>query len=101
MTTMGRRIRCTGGGRRDFFPGATTMAEQMTRTDVRPASKAALACRLRHRVGRWGPSPSAGEVELENVSAEVIEIEVRMHPLQYLDLVVRDSAGEVIPTSPY
>jgi hypothetical protein len=77
------------------------VAEQVIRPDIRATAKTSLICRLRHRTaGRW-PSPIAGEVELENVSANVIEVEVWMHPLQYLNVVVRDSAGEVIPTSFY
>jgi hypothetical protein len=40
-------------------------------------------------------------VELENVSADVIAIEVWMHPLQYLNLVITDSEGNVVPASPY
>jgi hypothetical protein len=40
-------------------------------------------------------------VEIENVSADVIEIEVTMHPLQYLNLVIRDGAGNPVPAAPY
>lgn len=32
---------------------------------------------------------------------QVIEIEVRMHPLQYLSLEITDAAGTPVPTSPY
>jgi hypothetical protein len=74
------------------------------RTAEAPApreTRAALACRLRHRAGRRGPSPAAGEVELENVSGEPVEIEVTMHPLQHLDLVVRDASGVAVPAAPY
>jgi hypothetical protein len=31
----------------------------------------------------------------------VIEIEVTMHPLQYLDLVITDAAGAPVPAAPY
>jgi hypothetical protein len=40
-------------------------------------------------------------VEIENISEAAIELEVTMHPLQYLDLVVRDGAGNVLPTRPF
>jgi hypothetical protein len=40
-------------------------------------------------------------VEIENISPDVIEIEVTMHPLQYLDLVIRDAAGDLVPAPPY
>ena len=75
------------------------MADQIvTQT---PPVQAVLACRLRHaRLGR-SLSPTAGEVELENTSASAIEIEADMHPLQYLELVVTDSAGTVISEEPY
>jgi hypothetical protein len=42
-----------------------------------------------------------GEVEIENISPDVIEIEVTMHPLQYLDLVITDAAGDLVPAPPY
>jgi hypothetical protein len=38
---------------------------------------------------------------LENVSEDAVEIEVFMHPLQYLDLIVIDSAGARVPSHPY
>lgn len=60
-----------------------------------------LACRLRHREPRRGPSPVAGEVELENTSTNPLEIVVRTSPLQYLNLIVADSAGNVVSDSPY
>jgi len=60
-----------------------------------------LACRLRSRPLRRGPSPSAGEVELENVSADVLEIEVQSSPLQYLNLLVTDVNGTLVSTSFY
>jgi hypothetical protein len=63
----------------------------------------ALACRLRRKLmTRRGPaSPLAGEVELENVSQETIEIEWTMHPLQHLSLVITDAAGSPVPATPY
>jgi hypothetical protein len=79
-----------------------SMDEQMKKTcDL---AEPALACRLRRKLwSRRGPvsSPTAGEVEIENVSSRVIEIEVRMHPLQYLSLEIADAAGKPVPASPY
>ncbi len=71
-----------------------------------PAAKqapahASLLCRLRYRQRRRGPSAIAGEVELENSSANVLEVEVRTSPLQYLDLIVTDAAGNVVSDSFY
>jgi hypothetical protein len=40
-------------------------------------------------------------VEIENVSPETITIAVTMHPLQYLDLVIMDAAGDLVPAAPY
>jgi hypothetical protein len=60
-----------------------------------------LVCRLRPRQSRRGPSPLAGEVELENTSSVVLEIEVRSSPLQYLNLVVTDAAGNIVSDSFY
>jgi hypothetical protein len=40
-------------------------------------------------------------VEIENVSSEPIEIEVTMHPLQYLNLVITDETGARVPAPPY
>jgi hypothetical protein len=77
------------------------MNEQTAKTAAPSETGAALACRLRHRPGRRGPSPTAGEVEIENVSLDTLEIEVTMHPLQYLDLVITDAAGDLAPAPPY
>jgi hypothetical protein len=40
-------------------------------------------------------------VELENVSAEAIEIEHSLHPLEYLNLAITDEAGQPVPVPPY
>jgi hypothetical protein len=77
------------------------MGEQTTKTPTPRESRTALTCRLRHRLERRGRSPSAGEVEIENVSADAIEIAAPMHPLQYLDLVITDAAGNLVPAEPY
>jgi hypothetical protein len=77
------------------------MVQETVNTAATQQTRAALACRLRHRPGRRGPSPTAGEVEIENISQEEICIEVTMHPLQYLDLAITDAAGAPLPTRPY
>jgi hypothetical protein len=43
----------------------------------------------------------AGEIELTNISADVIEIQVRTSPLQYLNLVVLDAGGGVVSEGLY
>jgi hypothetical protein len=40
-------------------------------------------------------------VELENVSGGAVEIEVWMHPLQYLDLIVTNGDGAIVSARPY
>jgi len=61
------------------------------------ATPAKIVCRLRKRAqGRAAASSLAGEIELENVSGDVLEIEVETSPLQYLDLIVIDAAGEML-----
>jgi hypothetical protein len=56
-----------------------------------------LVCHLRHKTqGRSARSPLAGEVELENTSSEVLEIPVKIAPLQYLNLSVSNAEGRVI-----
>ncbi len=78
-----------------------TMAQQPATISAGKETEVALACRLRHRVGRRGPSPTAGEVEIENVSRDVVEIEVTMHPLQYLRLEITNALGDPVPAAPY
>jgi hypothetical protein len=78
------------------------MAEQTQKTWN--TAVPALVCRLRRKLwSRRGPvsSPTAGEVEIDNVSSHVIEIEVRMHPLQYLHLEIVDACGNPVPAFPY
>jgi hypothetical protein len=61
-----------------------------------------LVCRLRKKTtDRTAHLPTAGEIELENVSSAAVEIEVRTSPLQNLNLIVTDSAGRVISDSFY
>jgi hypothetical protein len=77
------------------------MAEQTAQAYAPKEVKADIVCRLRRRVGRRGASPTAGEVEIENASRQVIEIEVTMHPLQYLKLAITAAAGNSVPAPPY
>jgi hypothetical protein len=82
------------------------MAEQRGPVSQVPGRRATspLACRLRPREaqeGRRPPPPGSGEVELENVSSSPIEIELQMSPLQYLNLVVKDAAGNVVSEGHY
>src|SRR6266508_6134680 len=61
-----------------------------------------LTCRLRKKTtGRVAQSPAAGEVELENTSGGVVEIESQFSPLQYLNLIVKDSSGRVMSEGYY
>jgi hypothetical protein len=77
------------------------MAEQTVKSPAPTDARTAIVCRLRRPVGRRESSPTAGEVEIENVSPDAIEIQVAMHPLQYLDLLIRDAAGAFVPAAPY
>jgi hypothetical protein len=77
------------------------MSESIVPAAIPSPAHARLACRLRPRQLRRGPSAIAGEVELENTSSTALEIEVRTSPLQYLNLVVTDAAGNVVSDSFY
>jgi hypothetical protein len=77
------------------------VAEQTTERISAVVPQTRLVCRLRHRGGRFGPSPTAGEVEIENTSAQPIEIEFEMHPFQYLDLTVTDPSGTLVSEGHY
>lgn len=57
-----------------------------------------LICRLRavQAIGRQGPIPHLGEVELENCSAAPLRIEYTMTPLQFLELEVVGPEGHVV-----
>jgi hypothetical protein len=82
------------------------MGEQRGTVSEVPARRAPspLACRLRIKVpeaGRRAPPPGCGEVELENTSDKPVEVELQMSPLQYLNLVVRDAAGNVVSEGHY
>jgi hypothetical protein len=77
------------------------MSESMIPTARLTPAHADLACRLRPRQRARGSSSIAGEMELENTSSNVVEIEVRTSPLQFLNLVVTDTAGKVVSDSDY
>ncbi|MBI1914067.1 MAG: hypothetical protein HYS12_04930 [Planctomycetes bacterium] len=72
------------------------MPEQTSKTPAAPATQVTIVCRLRPKELRRGPAPTAGEIELDNVSPSVIEIEYDRHPLQYLNLVVTDPTGAIL-----
>jgi hypothetical protein len=57
-----------------------------------------LALRLRPKevIGRQGPVPNMGEVELENCSDAPLEIEYTMTPLQFLEIEVIGPSGAVM-----
>lgn len=77
------------------------MAETTTAPTKLLPAHSGLACRLRPRQLRRVPSLTAGEVEVENTSSDVLEIVVHTSPLQYLNLVVADAAGNVLSDSFY
>jgi hypothetical protein len=73
------------------------MNDVVTAVSKARATPAEIVCRLRKKAqGRAAASPLAGEIELENVSGGVLEIEVHTSPLQYLDLLVTSAAGELL-----
>jgi hypothetical protein len=65
------------------------------------AASSGLVCRIRQKVPGERRRAAAGEVELENTSTTVLDIEYDMSPLQYLDLVVSDAAGRVVSKGHY
>ncbi len=72
----------------------TTVPETQRKSQPRPV----LTCRLRPKevLGRSGPIPYMGEVELENRSDAPVEILYTMTPLQFLDLEVIGPGGAVV-----
>jgi hypothetical protein len=66
-----------------------------------PAAQAILVCRLRHKQLLRGSSATAGEIELENSSPDVLEIETDRHPLQHLNLVVTDASRNLLSEGHY
>ncbi len=76
------------------------MSDVTTETSVvaKSQNQPPLACtvRVKEVIGRQGPVPNMGEVELANRSDVPIEIEYTMTPLQFLELVVFGSDGEVV-----
>ena len=80
----------------------TAMADQLVEVGQPTALRSKLTCRLRKKTtGRAAGSPTAGEVELENTSGEVLEIVSHFSPFQYLDIVVRDASGRVLSEGHY
>jgi len=78
------------------------MSATRAASDAPFLSQQVLVCRLRKQTaGRAADLPTAGELELENVSQGVVEIAVHTSPLQYLDLIVTDSRGQVLSESYY
>ncbi len=77
------------------------MAAPATRPDSSRTDQPRLVCRIRRRQLRRGSSPTAGEIELQNVSPDVVEIVLHSSPLQYLNLIVTDSTGTVVSDSFY
>jgi hypothetical protein len=79
-----------------------TMSEPLTASLTRPDSRPSqpLVCRLRRKgaAGHGGPAPVVGELELENQSPAIIDVEHTMTPLQFLDLIVTGPDGAVIST---
>jgi hypothetical protein len=80
---------------------AQAMSEATTTTaSVHPKApiQAPLACKLRPKevIGRDGPIPNMGEVELENLSDALLEIEYTMTPLQFLQLEVIGPGGKTV-----
>src|SRR3954447_11082918 len=80
--------------------GCVAMTRALTGADrqVEVPVPSPLACRLRPKavVGRQGPIPNMGEVELENCSHAPLEIEYTMTPLQFLELEVIGPCGGVV-----
>jgi hypothetical protein len=78
------------------------MAEQLIEVNQSASPQTKLICRLRKKTqGRLANSSTAGEVELENASSDVLEIEFRMSRLQYLNLIVTDARGQVVSEGHY
>ncbi len=73
---------------------ATTIASLPAKSQDQPP----LACRLRPKevIGRQGPIPNMGEMELENRSDAPLQIEYTMTPLQFFELEVIGPAGGVV-----
>lgn len=61
-----------------------------------------LNCRLRKKTsGRSARSPIAGELELQNCSDDVVEIETPFNPLVFMNLIVKDESGTVVSEGHY
>ena len=75
------------------------MAEQTAASEQ--VTQAVLVCRLRQKQLPRGASSLGAEVELENTSTALVEIEIDRHPLQYLNLLVRDAGGALVSAGHY
>jgi hypothetical protein len=79
-----------------------SVSEAATAADIQVnvPGQASLTCRLRPKavMGRQGPIPYIGEVELANCSPAPVEIAYTMTPLQFLDLEVMGPGGQVVST---
>jgi hypothetical protein len=80
----------------DNIAMATT--QTVSGVPVPSPSQPPLTCRLRPKevIGRQGPVPHMGEVELENCSAAPLEIAYTMTPLQFFELEVIGPGGGVV-----
>src|SRR5262249_37324938 len=78
------------------------MSVTPTTSEEQALGQRVLVCRLRKKTtGRTAHLATAGEIELENISPGVVEIEVHTSPLQYLNLIVTDARGQVVSDSFY
>ncbi len=75
-----------------------TEATTAVSVQVKPQSQFPLSCKLRSKevIGRRGPIPYMGEVELDNLSDATLDIEYTMTPLQFLELEVIGPGGELV-----
>jgi uncharacterized protein (TIGR02996 family) len=74
----------------------TVWVRQVSRVPIPP-----IDCRLRHAPEEWDVRNTRGEVELVNLVTEEVSIHFNLHPLQFLDLLVRDSSGIIRSESFY
>jgi hypothetical protein len=73
-------------------------ATTITSVEAESSCQPPLTCRLRPKelIGRQGPIPNMGEVELENRSAAPVEIEYTLTPLQFFRLEVIGPDGNIV-----
>jgi hypothetical protein len=70
----------------------------VTGAPAKSPTQSPLSCKLRPKevIGRQGPVPNMGEVELANCSDAPLEIEYTMTPLQFLELEVIGPGGSIV-----